>query len=608
LKRKLDSLYELSQKGKNFNGLFELAFNETTIITAIHNIKSNKGSRTTGIDNKNIDEYLQMDRNGLINLIQKSAKKYKPKPTKRIYIPKSNGKERPLGIPTMIDRIIQECIRIIIEPIIEAKLYQHSYGFRPYRSAKYAIKQIIHFSTIGKAYIAIEGDIKGYFDNINHRLMLSKIWKVGIKDKRIIKMLSLMLKAGYVENDIRQNTETGTPQGGIISPILANLYLNDFDWLVARRYYEPHLTGKSKFIRKERERRARKGSYYVYLVRYADDWIILTRTNQEAKRYLEYLRKYFKYNLKLELSKEKTLITDLRVKPAKFLSANIVVEKPRGKPNSELVTKSYPNPQKVSLQIKTVCKEIKQLKIYRKRNEQLKIIQRINSKLIGYGEYWKAHICAKTFDRIDYYANESLHYVFKYLYKKTWDKHKITIDKLCNNAIRHIGYKYKTYAIEAEKGYWYGVTKISITHTQWLRTPYNQNMIPFTTLGRKLYYNQNKKRSAFDRPNLVGSYNIDNALNHQGNLYNFEYYMNREYAYNRDKGKCKVCGSKNDEKFECHHVKPTLDCSKVNKVINLHWVCKPCHDSIHNKGWNNNLKESQVKKIQRYRELLKENI
>jgi len=609
LKEKLDFIYAKSKEGRSFHGLWELAFNPITIVTAIHNIKSNKGAKTPGIDDQNINQYLQMPHEELIELVIKTAKNYYPKPVKRIYIPKSNGKMRPLGIPTILDRIIQECIRIVIEPIVEAKFFPHSYGFRPYRATKHAIRQIIHYiNSAGNdvpKYV-IEGDIKGCFDNINHHILLQKCYKIGIHDKRILALIKQMLKAGYIENDLYHITELGTPQGGIISPILANIYLNNFDWTIGKMYQYPEQ--KCKSIDKDRRRLKRNGVQPKYIIRYADDWVIMTTTEKEAQRLLKYLKKYFKHKLKLELSEEKTVITDITQKPIKFLGFLIKADHKRKTPSdpkpSRLVGKPYPDPEKVKKQVKEISKEIRKLKEMPKDIDKAIQIEKINTIIIGIAEYWKTSICSNTFDYIDEKIYKSAFKVFQKLYPKTYKDHYVELVKLANRPQRHAGYQIKTFAVKIDHMY-IGITKAFITHSHWEKYPFNQEMTPYTEHGRQLYLKQYnyKKKLPLNRPPLYDINTLIHAKNQK--LYNFEYFMNREYAYNRDRGRCRICGTLLEVgNRECHHLNPNLPLEQVNKVPNLAWLCTECHKVVHGKDIPSHYSKKQIKKIMKYRELL----
>ena len=611
LKNLQDFLYANSQQNKTFTGLLEAAASEITIITAIHNIKSNKGSKTAGVDKIKMDRYLQMPKDELVTLIQSSFKKYLPKPARRVYIEKSNGKQRPLGIPTILDRIIQECIRIVIEPICEAKFYPHSYGFRPYRAQKHAISDICHTINLpakpeNKAVFALEGDIKGCFDNINHRILLQKLWKIGIHDKRIITIIRQTLKAGYVEYDILFHSYVGTPQGGIISPLLSNVYLNDFDWYVGRQYCEPLRSCKQK--NNDIARLRNQGAIPKYNFRYADDWIILTTRENEAQRLKKELTKYFRHRLKLELSEEKAKITDMRVNGAEFLGFVIRAEKARtdSKESEKLVGKPYPNMKRLSAKITKICDEIHAMKHMRLVSDRIAQIQLINSMIMGIAEYIRTGICSKAFGVIDSRIYISCHYTWKRLYPGTASGMKIPLGRLSNLPHRHDGYTAKTHAIFYQ-GMWIGITMAFITHSHHEKLPMNQKMTPYTAEGRAIYVRQrkNQKSLPMNRPSVNSKDDLRMSA-YAKSIYNFEYFMNREYAFNRDKWKCRCCGENLTYRQDkhCHHVNRRLPIEKINKVPNLAWVCIDCHQRIHSYRAPVNVEAKTKAKILKFREQL----
>lgn len=609
LKEKLDFIYQQSQLGRVFHGILEVASNKLTIITAVHKIKSNKGAMTAGVDGFNVNKYLQMDMDELINLVQQNMYKYYARPVRRVYIEKSNGKKRPLGIPTFLDRIIPQCLKIVIEPIVEARFYPQSYGFRPYRSAKDAVHEMFNLANCSlkqKAYFCIEGDIKGYFDNINHRLMLKKLWNIGIHDKRVIAIIRTMMKAGYFEYEQHYATEKGTPQGGILSPLLANVYLNDFDWFIGRMYHYPFQ--RTALLASDRNRLRYQGVIPKFLIRYADDWVLMTASQKEAERLLKLLRKYFKYKLKVELSDEKTVITNLEESHVDFLGYRLLIEKLRdnnGKLTDKDICKIYPNPQRIQKQIRQLRDEIERLYHMGEPLRRAVQIERINAKIIGISEYWKIAVCSAAYHKIDYAVSEKAFVVFQKMYFGNAKDYKVPLNELSNRPNRHSGYQNKVFAIKLDD-MWIGLTKAYITHSCYQKGYFNQKISPYTQIGRDLYKRKHKKMQPLTRPAL---YDRETTLYKSmgSKIYNFEYFMNREYAYNRDKGKCKCCGEVLARgNRHCHHIKTKLPLDKINKVPNLAWLCMNCHRKIHGKEPVQGLSFKATKKIEKYIKSLKE--
>ena len=227
------TLYKESQKDKKFNRLYELIISEENILLAYRKIKKNKGSGTPGTDTYTIEEYKNIGKDEFIRTIRKSLNNYKPKPVKRVLIPKENGDTRPLGIPTMLDRLIQQMIKQILEPIAEAKFFKHSYGFRPLRSAHHAISRCNFLVKTAKLQYAVDVDIKGFFDNVNHRVLIKQLWNMGIQDRRVLVIIGKILKAPIRNVGIPTK---GTPQGGVLSPLLSNIVLHDLDMWIASQW------------------------------------------------------------------------------------------------------------------------------------------------------------------------------------------------------------------------------------------------------------------------------------------------------------------------------------------------------------------------------------
>jgi len=346
-----------------FERLYRVLFNEKMFYDAYQNIYSKEGNMTAGVDGKTIDG-MSIDRvKRLIDTLKDET--YQPIPSKRTYIPKKNGKKRPLGIPSFNDKLIQEVVRMILEAIYESSFEHTSHGFRPKRSCHTALISVQKTFTAVKWFI--EGDIKGFFDNINHDVLID-ILRERIADERFLRLIRKFLNAGYVEDWIFHKTYSGTPQGGIISPILANIYLDKFDKYIKEyvshfnkgdmrkgnstyKFYEQQRYRLAKKLKNEKDEKVReqmnaeikrlreeRNKYSarnemdssikrLKYVRYADDFLIgIIGSMEDCKTVKEDIKNYLQETLKLELSEEKTLITNAQ-KSAKFLGYDIFIRR-----------------------------------------------------------------------------------------------------------------------------------------------------------------------------------------------------------------------------------------------------------------------------------------
>jgi len=257
--------------------LLEKVLDRSNLNKAFKRVKANKGA--CGIDGMTIEEalpWLKEHREELLESIRKG--KYKPSPVRRVEIPKDNGGVRKLGIPTVVDRVIQQAIAQILTPIYEPKFSEGSYGYRPHRSAKDAILKVKEYADEGYKFVVCL-DLSKYFDTLCHELLMNML-REDIKDKRLIDLIKKYLKSGVMENGIVMRTDEGSPQGGNLSPLLANIYLDKFD--------------------KEFERRG------VKVIRYADDILLLAKSKRAAERLLGTSTEYLEKKLKLKVNTEKS--------------------------------------------------------------------------------------------------------------------------------------------------------------------------------------------------------------------------------------------------------------------------------------------------------------
>jgi len=286
--------------------LYSLLCNETWLRVAQLHVGTNQGSETAGADGKTMSSFREALDGNIVRLRNTlKAKTFEPTPVRRVYIPKANGKKRPLGIPTIDDRIVQEALRMILEPIWEADFSERSYGFRPNRSTYDAIAYISSrlIGSSGESYQwVIEGDISSYFDTIPHRKLMKAV-KKRVADRDIQSVLWKFLRAGVMEQGTAHETLTGTPQGGIVSPLLANIYLHELD-----TYMESKYLNIPPWKRRYRRRQGKGNFLYV---RYADDFVVLCNgTKAEAQAMKEELGGVLK-GMRLTLSEEKTKITHI---------------------------------------------------------------------------------------------------------------------------------------------------------------------------------------------------------------------------------------------------------------------------------------------------------
>lgn len=518
---------------------------ESNILLAYRNIKNNKGSKTVGTDNKNIEHLKALRKDEFIDLIQNKFSNYTPKSIRRKEIPKPDGRLRPLGIPCINDRIIQQCIKQVLEPICEAKFHKHSYGFRPNRSTSHAIARCMFLMNITKLHYVVDIDIKGFFDNVNHSKLKKQLWKIGIRDKNLLSILGKILNSEIEGIGV---PDKGTPQEGIISPLLSNVVLNELDWWISSQWetFETKKSYKHKY-------QAQKTTNLkeMWFVRYADDFKIFCRDYKSAIKIFKAVKQWLKERLDLDINNEKSKITNLRRNYTEFLGFRLKVKlkKKRYVCSSRITKKAKQN-------IITKLKE--QVKIIQKK-QNIKQVSKLNSMILGIHNYYKyaTHVSIE-FSEIDFLVRKTL---------------KIRLKNIIN---------YKPRLSETHKRLYgrYNGRPITIMDTTMFpiygcRTKtalcFSQDICNYTRKGRKLIHD-----------NLHGYIHIIQYL--LGNPYDgesVEFNDNKISLITGQNGRCAVTGEAlKIGNMECHHKIPK-SLRGTDEYKNLVWLTIQIHKLIH---------------------------
>lgn len=390
-----DKLYSDSQNGKIFTNLLEIISSEENIRLAYRNIKKNGGSSTIGIDKLSIKDIENMSIESYVNIIKRKLTWYKPKPVKRVEIPKPNGKMRPLGIPTIVDRLVQQCILQVLEPICEAKFFERSNGFRPNRSAEQAIAQCYKMIQLQNLHFVVDIDIKGFFDNVNHSKLIKQMWNLGIRDKKLLCIIKEMLKAPIVMPDGKVAYPTkGTPQGGILSPLLSNIVLNELDWWITSQWEEMPTKYQYKCEIRPNGTKNKSPIYgalrntsklkEVYIIRYADDFKLFCRKKSDAEKVFIAVKRWLKERLKLEISEEKSKVVNLKRHYSEFLGFELKAVKKRKK----YVVCSHMTKKAKIREKKKLVEQIKNIAHTKNRDDEAKEITLYNSMVMGIHNYY----------------------------------------------------------------------------------------------------------------------------------------------------------------------------------------------------------------------------
>ncbi|PXX51984.1 group II intron reverse transcriptase/maturase [Hungatella effluvii] len=576
----MDKLYSDSQQGKKFTNLMSLILTRENILLAYRNIKKNAGSHTIGTDGKTIKDIENREPDWLVEKVRNKLKFYKPSPVRRVEIPKPNGKLRPLGIPTIMDRLIQQCILQILEPICEAKFFERNNGFRPNRSAEQAIAQCYKMVQRQGLHYVVDIDIKGFFDNVNHHKLKKQLWNIGIQDKKLICIIQEMLKAPIVmPNGDIMYPDKGTPQGGILSPLLANVVLNEFDWWTASQWelfptehqYAEYVNSNGSIDQGAKYQSLKRYSNLkeMYIVRYADDFKIFCRNFNDAKKVFMASKLWLKDRLKLDINEEKSKVINLKKQYSEFLGFKIRATK-KGK---KYVIKSHMKDKAIKTECEKLKKIIKEIRCPKDGIGEYKTIQKYNSTVLGIHNYYQVttHISADC-NKIAFIINRVL---------------RKTLGKRLKKEGSPEGFIKEKYGKSKQLRYVHETAIIPIGYIQTKQPRYkNRKINKYTPEGRAIMYEPLQLNMSI-LLKMMRTVEANRSI---------EYSDNRISRYCAQRGKCAITGKVMEyESIHCHHIKPR-HLGGTDEYNNLIIIDKNIHILIH---------ATNAETIRKYMELLK---
>lgn len=605
-----DELYKNSKENSEFPKLMDIILSENNVLLAYRNIKTNGGSAAPGTDKRNIKDIAKMQPDKVVEMVRYIVRGgnhgYRPKTVRRKEIPKPNGTVRPLGIPCIWDRLVQQCMKQVMEPICEAKFSDNSYGFRPNRSVEHAISRTYRMLQMSNLHYVIEFDIKAFFDNVDHSKLIKQIWSLGIHDKELIYVIRKMLQASIQMPDgTMLKPDKGIPQGGILSPLLANIVLNELDHWVESQFQYSKVTDNYK-QRPQKNGTVDRGHGYrairestklkeLWIVRYADDFRIFCRNKQDAKKSKIAIEKWLKERLKLDISQEKTRIVNVRKKNMEFLGFSIGVH--RKKVNTKYVVDSHISRKALKDKSEKLANQVKKFCSYQGSEKEAKEVVIYNSMVVGIQNYYR--IATNVASDLNHIQMRNYRIMYNRLNTQRGNR-------LVKKGRPLTAIEKKRYGASKSLRYIAGTKEpiYPIYYVQF-KNPiaFNQRVCSYTREGREIIHDK-----------LGINLNLMYQLMNQRISSSIEYYDNRISLYNTQWGKCYVTGREfaSVDEIHCHH-KIAKYRGGTDEYSNLVLVDKDVHKLLHAKKLETieyyinllNITSAELKKVNKLRQLLK---